>query len=269
MRSPTARNMLHSSAWRCCRRFRTRSSGNWRARGAGRASLRSKRSSAKATPGRASSSSRMGRSGSPGRVACSTPSTSGSASARWPISGAASCRGMRPWSPGPTPFVFPPRRSPGLADENHMLVLDTDGKILAGEGTPNSEFWIHARTYAARPDVGGVGHAHPPACLSLTPIGQPHRVVHNSGGPFLEGVPEYERIGLIRSRELGDALAGCLGGGLAVMMGGHGFTPGAAGRIRAYTREESELVRGQMNASVVTRAWEYYSIAAEQRPLGR
>ena len=201
--------------------------------------------------------------------------------------------------PGTSTFVFPTRRSPGLADENHMLVLDTDGKILAGEGTPNSEFWIHARTYAARPDVGGVVHAHPPACISLTQIGQPHRVVHNSGGPFLEGVPEYERIGLIRSRELGDALAGCLGGGLAVMMRGHGFTTaladvrsatvaacyleesadlqlrmlaaagGDAGRIRAYTREEAELVRGQMSASVVSRAWEYYSIAAEQRPLGR
>lgn len=200
--------------------------------------------------------------------------------------------------PGTNTFVFPTRRSPGLADEHNMLVLDTDGNILSGEGTPNSEFWIHARAYAARADVGGVVHAHPPACISLTQIGQPHRVVHNSGGPFLEGIPEYERIGLIRSRELGDALASRLGGGLAVMMRGHGFTTahadvrsatvaacyleesadlqlrmlaaagGDAGRIRAYTREEAELVRSQMSASVVSRAWEYYSIAAEQSALG-
>lgn len=200
--------------------------------------------------------------------------------------------------PGTNTFVFPTRRSPGLADENNMLVLDTDGNILAGHGTPNSEFWIHARTYSARPDVGGVVHAHPPACISLTQIGQPHRVVHNSGGPFIDGVPEYDRIGLIRSRELGDSLAGSLGGGIAVMMRGHGFTTahadvksatvtacyleesadlqlrmlaaagGDATRIRAYTREEAELVRGQMSASVVSRAWEYYSIAAEQRQLG-
>ena len=200
--------------------------------------------------------------------------------------------------PGTNRFVFPTRRSPGLADENRLLVLDVDGNILEGEGTPNSEFWIHARTYAARPDVGGVVHAHPPACISLTQIGQPHRVVHNSGGPFLDGVPEYERIGLIRSRELGDALAGRLGSGIAVMMRGHGFTTahaevksatvaacyleesadlqlrmlaaagGDAGRIRAYTREEAELVRGQMSESVVARAWEYYSAASEALPLG-
>ena len=200
--------------------------------------------------------------------------------------------------PGTNRFVFPTRRSPGLADEDRLLVLDTDGNILDGQGTPNSEFWIHARTYAARTDVGGVVHAHPHAAICLTQIGQPHRVVHNSGGPFIDGVPEYERIGLIRSRELGDALAARLAGGIAVMMRGHGFTTahadvrratvaacyleesaklqlsmlaaagGDASRIRAYTRAEGELVTTQMSEGVVSRAWEYYALAAEQLPLG-
>ena len=200
--------------------------------------------------------------------------------------------------PGTNTFIIPTRRSPGLADAHNLLVLDTDGKILSGEGTPNSEFWIHARTYAARPDVGGVVHAHPPASICLTQIGEPHRVVHNSGGPFIDGVPEYDRIGLIRSRELGDLLAGRLGAGIAVMMRGHGFTTahadvrsatvaacyleesaalqirmlaaagGDAGRIRTYTRAEAEVVRGQINENVVSRAWEYYSTAAAELPLG-
>ena len=65
--------------------------------------------------------------------------------------------------PGTDRFYISTRRSPGLAEESGLLVIDTDGKILAGEGTPNSEFWIHARIYAARPDVGSVVHAHPPA----------------------------------------------------------------------------------------------------------
>jgi len=200
--------------------------------------------------------------------------------------------------PGTDTFYFPTRRSPGFADENRLLVLDTDGKVLSGEGTPNSELWIHARVYAARPDVGGVVHAHPPACVCLTQIGQPHRVVHNQGGAFFSGVPEYERIGLIRSRELGDLLARKLGAGIAVMMRGHGITTahadvraatvaacfleesaglqlrmlaaagGDATRIRAYTREEAESVSDQISPSVVARAWEYYAAAAEQRPLG-
>ena len=200
--------------------------------------------------------------------------------------------------PGTNTFCFPTRRSPGLASANRLLVLDTEGRILAGKGTPNSELWIHARIYAARPDVGGVVHAHPPACICLTQIGQPHRVVHNQGGAFHAGVPEFERIGLIRTRELGDLLARRLGDGIAVMMRGHGITTAlpdvrtatvaacqleesagmqlrmlaAAGgdpaRIRVYTREEAESLSDQISPRVVERAWEYYSIAVEARPLG-
>src|SRR5206468_505636 len=94
--------------------------------------------------------------------------------------------------PGTDRFFFPTRRSPGLADENNLLVLDADGSLLEGSGQPNSELWIHARIYAARPDVGSVVHAHPLACIALTQIGQPHRVVHNSAGVFGDGLPEYE-----------------------------------------------------------------------------
>src|SRR5438876_9304537 len=105
--------------------------------------------------------------------------------------------------PGTDTFFMPTRRSPGLASASTLLVLDTEGKVLSGRGTPNSELWIHARTYAARPDVGGVVHAHPPACVCLTQIGQPQRVVHNQGRAVYADVPECERIVLIRPRELG------------------------------------------------------------------
>jgi L-fuculose-phosphate aldolase len=200
--------------------------------------------------------------------------------------------------PGTSTFYLPTRRSPGLADESDLLVLDTEGKKLAGQGEPNSEFWIHARVYAARPDVGGVVHAHPPGCVCLTQIGQPHRVVYNQGAPFFRGVPEYERIGLIRSRELGDLLAHRLGKGTAVMMRGHGITTaladvrtatvaacyleesanlqlrmlsaagGDAGRLRVYTSEEAEPLGDQIEERVARRAWEYYAAVAQSRPIG-
>jgi ribulose-5-phosphate 4-epimerase/fuculose-1-phosphate aldolase len=200
--------------------------------------------------------------------------------------------------PGTDTFLLPTRRSPGFADEHKLLVLDTDGKVRSGEGTPNSELWIHARAYAARPELGSVVHAHPPACVCLTQIGQPHRIVHNQGGAFLGGVAEYDRIGLIRTRELGDLLAASMGGSVAVMMRGHGITTAAADvrtatiaacfleesadlqlrmlasaggdatRIRAFTREEAERLSDQLSPGIVERAWEYYAALAEQRPLG-
>ena len=200
--------------------------------------------------------------------------------------------------PGTSTFLLPTRRSPGFADEDQLLTIDFEGNVLAGTGTPNSEHWIHGRAYAARADVMSVVHAHPPACVCLTQIGQRHRIVHNQGGAFADGVPEYDRIGLIRSRELGDLLAQHLGAHTAVMMRGHGITTvaadvrtatiaacfleesaslqlrmlaaagGDAGRIREYSPEEADRVRDQISKGIVDRAWEYCAAVAELRPLG-
>ena len=190
---------------------------------------------------------------------------------------------------GTNTFLIPTRRSPGLAQAADLLVIDTEGRIVSGEGEPNSEFWIHARIYAARADVGGVVHAHPPACVCLTGIGEPHRVVHNQGAIFAAGVPEYSRVGLVRSRELGDLLAQVIGKGHAAMMRGHGITTafadvrtatvaacyleesaalqlrmlsatgGDAARLRTFSAEESGPLADQIAGSVARRAWDYYA----------
>lgn len=200
--------------------------------------------------------------------------------------------------PGTQTFLLPTRRSPGMAHAEGLLVIDTEGRVVSGEGEPNSEFWIHARLYAARADVGGVVHAHPPACVCLTQVGQPHRVLHNQGAIFAAGVPEYGRVGLIRSRELGDLLAMTLGRGSAAMMRGHGITTafadirtatvaacyleesaalqlrmlaaagGDASRLRPFSAEESEPLRDQITGAVAGRAWEYFAAVAESLPLG-
>lgn len=200
--------------------------------------------------------------------------------------------------PGTNTFLLPTRRSPGLAEAGELLVIDTEGKLLEGDGEPNSEFWIHARLYAARADVGGIVHAHPPGCVCLTQIGEPHRVVHNQGGIFADGVPEYSRVGLIRSRELGDLLAKTLGAGNSAMMRGHGITTafadvrsatvaacyleesatlqlrmlaaagGDAAKIRAFTREEADSLRDQITGNVAKRAWDYFAAVAADNPLG-
>jgi L-fuculose-phosphate aldolase len=200
--------------------------------------------------------------------------------------------------PGTNTFLLPTRRSPGFAEADSLLVIDTEGRLVSGDGEPNSEFWIHARLYAARADVGGIVHAHPPACVCLTQIGEPHRVVHNQGGIFAAGVPEYSRIGLIRTRELGDLLAQTIGKGRAAMMRGHGITTAfadvraatvaacyleesaslqlrmlaAAGadasKIRVFTSEEAEALSDQIIGNVARRAWEYFAAVADELPIG-
>ena len=200
--------------------------------------------------------------------------------------------------PGTDTFLLPTRRSPGFADANALIVVDCDGNVRSGDGAPNSELWIHARIYAARPEIGGIVHAHPHACICISQIGAPFRIVHNQGGAFASGVAAFDEIGLIRTRELGDRLARTLGGSTAVIMRGHGITTaapdvrtatvaacfleesahlqlqmlGAAGgdstRIRAYSREEADRVSDQLSDPIVVRAWEYYAAVAEARPIG-
>ena len=200
--------------------------------------------------------------------------------------------------PGTNTFLLPTRRSPGLAEADELLVIDTEGRLVSGDGEPNSEFWIHARLYAAREDVGGVVHAHPPACVCLTQIGEPHRVVHNQGAIFAAGVPEYSRVGLIRTRELGELLAQVIGRGSSAMMRGHGITTafadvrtatvaacyleesaalqlrmlaaagGDASRLRVLSAEEAAPLADQIAGSVARRAWDYFAAVAARNPLG-
>jgi ribulose-5-phosphate 4-epimerase/fuculose-1-phosphate aldolase len=192
--------------------------------------------------------------------------------------------------PGTDTFLLPTRRSPRFAEARTLLVVDTDGKVVRGDGTPNSELWIHARIYAARAEIGGIVHAHPESCVCLTQLGEPHRVVHNQGGPFHERVAVFDEIGLIRTRALGDRLAQTLSGAnIAAMMRGHGITTacadvrtatvaalfleesaslqlrmlaaagGDASRIRAFTAEEAKRLDDQLGAAIVARAWDYFS----------
>jgi len=198
--------------------------------------------------------------------------------------------------PGTDTFLFPTRASPALARRERLLVLDLDGRKLEGDGDPNTELWIHARIYAARPDVDGVVHVHSPACVALGQIGEPLRMLHNSGAIFNDGVPMFDRVGLIRSRELGDAIATTLGSKRAMLLRGHGANladrdvraatvaaclleeaaeiqlralaaaGGRAEQLHAFSAEEASRAREEFDATgPMSRAWDYYVALAQNR----
>jgi ribulose-5-phosphate 4-epimerase/fuculose-1-phosphate aldolase len=200
--------------------------------------------------------------------------------------------------PGSDTFLIPTRASPALASSERLLLMDLEGQVLEGEGTPTSEFWIHARIYAARPDVGAAVHVHPPGCVVLSQLGETVRPLHNSAAA-LGPVAVYEPVGLIRSRRLGDEVAGVLGRGRAMLLRGHGANVVAAdvrqaavlaclleegaqlqlralaaaggdpSRLRFFDAAEQQLVAEQIDAAgPQARAWEYYSALAsgELRP---
>jgi ribulose-5-phosphate 4-epimerase/fuculose-1-phosphate aldolase len=182
-------------------------------------------------------------------------------------------------------FIFPPRMSPALVAIDNLLELDVEGNQLAGDGRPNTEFWIYARIYKARPDVQSVCHVHPPSCVVLSSLGETIRPMHASGAVFKNDVQVFDPITLIRTRELGDQVAATLGAHDAMLLRGHGVNVVAkdvrrvcvltlwmeeaanfqlrgmsAGKPRYFTSEELAVIYPQVSAEEVSnRAWEYFS----------
>ena len=190
--------------------------------------------------------------------------------------------------PGTDTFIFPPRLSPALVRKDNLLVLDAEGHQVSGDGRPNTEFWIHARIYKARPDVQSVCHVHPPNCVVLGSLGETIRPLHASGAIFRNNVGVFEPVTLIRTRELGDQVAATLGQYGAMLLRGHGVNVAdrdvrrvcvmtlwmeeaanyqlramAAGKPRYFTPEELEVVYPQVSGEDVSnRAREYFSSLA-------
>ena len=187
--------------------------------------------------------------------------------------------------PGTDTFIFPPRMSPALVRLDNLLVLDVEGNQLSGDGRPNTEFWIHARIYKARPDIQSVCHVHPPSCVVLGSLGETIRPLHASGAIFKDTVQVFDPITLIRTRELGDQVAATLGRHSAMLLRGHGVNVAdqdvrrvcvmtlwmeeaanyqlramSAGEPRYFTPVELEQMYKQVSGEEVSnRAWEYFS----------
>jgi len=182
--------------------------------------------------------------------------------------------------PGTGTYIFPPRMSPALVRRDNLLVLDVEGNQLSGDGRPNTEFWIHARIYKARPDVQAVCHVHPPSCVVLGSLGETIRPLHASGAVFKNNVQIFDRVTLIRTRELGDAVASTLGQHGAMLLRGHGvcvmtlwmeeaanyqLRAMSAGKPRYFTPEELETIYVQVSGEEVSnRAWEYFSSQGQE-----
>jgi len=56
-------------------------------------------------------------------------------------------------------------------------VMTLDGTVLAGHPTPSSEWKLHARTYAVRPDINSVIHLHPLTAVILDACGVAIRLI--------------------------------------------------------------------------------------------
>lgn len=126
---------------------------------------------------------------------------------------------------GKTPrFIMKPH-SVGLDEltPGNILTIDLDGNVVAGKARRHSEVFIHSEIYRAREDVGCVIHAHPPYAVALSGTGRPLRALSQAGALFYKSVALFDAtINLIRTPEMGAAVASALGPHRAVLLKNHG-----------------------------------------------
>lgn len=133
-------------------------------------------------------------------------------------------------------LITPSGIRPDTMTTDQIVKMDLNG-AWQGEWVPSSEWAIHARIYAARPDAGAVVHAHPDHCVALSCLRQAippfHYMVAGFGGTSVPCAP-YACFG---SLALADAVAETLGLTLtACLMANHGMVALAADLPGALSR---------------------------------
>jgi L-ribulose-5-phosphate 4-epimerase len=86
-----------------------------------------------------------------------------------------------------------------------VVIVRLDGRVVDGALRPTSELPLHTLTYARRPDVGGIVHAHSAAAMAVAAMGIPippilHGLIAACGGGIVTA--PYARGGTAEVAEL-------------------------------------------------------------------
>ena len=132
----------------------------------------------------------------------------------------------------PDRFLIARSMAPGLVTPADIMETDLDGVPVDPKGrNPYMERFIHSEIYRARPDVMAVVHSHSPAVIPFGVTKVPLRPVYHMASFLGAGAPVFEirevagpgSDMLIRTPELGRALAKTLGKAQVALMRGHGY----------------------------------------------
>jgi ribulose-5-phosphate 4-epimerase/fuculose-1-phosphate aldolase len=130
-----------------------------------------------------------------------------------------------------TRFLLARSMAPGLVTADDILEFDLDGNALDPRGrTLYVERFIHSEIYKAHPEIRAIVHSHSPSIIPFGVTDVLLRPIYHMSSFLGAGVPIFEirEAGglatdmLIRSPELGAALARRIGKSAVVLMRGHG-----------------------------------------------
>ncbi|MDY6045016.1 MAG: class II aldolase/adducin family protein [Peptoniphilus sp.] len=119
--------------------------------------------------------------------------------------------------------------------ERDLVILNTQGDVVAGEKKPSSEWQMHNAIYAEREDIHALVHTHSPYVSVVSTLGEglpPISYISASAGVGTIPLAPYERFG---TKELAEAAVRAMGDtSKAVILANHGLIAGGSTMSEAF-----------------------------------
>ena len=120
-----------------------------------------------------------------------------------------------------------------------MVIVDMEGRRLAGRRNVSSEIGMHLLIYRLRPDIRGIVHAHPPTATGFAAAGMPLNEPLVCEVVIGLGSIPLARYGTPGTPELTDALEPLIPSYDAILMSNHGVVAYGDTLDHAYMKMET------------------------------
>lgn len=190
--------------------------------------------------------------------------------------------------PGTSHILVTPKKPPGLAKEEELVIVDMQGKKVAGSATPLGEINMHLGIYRKRPDVGAICRFHSEMASVFGALNRTVRVIHALGYVLGPEIKVLESSDIRHTAEVTEEMGQLITDSWGIIFRGNGAATFGTNIIDACVRAMffEESARIQYKASVIGtpvylsaaemnrrnetywgmpeydvygRAWEYYS----------
>ena len=129
--------------------------------------------------------------------------------------------------------------SKGMMQPSDMVIVNLEGRRIAGKREASSEIGMHLLVYRLRPDVHAVVHAHPPTATGYAAAGMPLNQALCSEVVIALGTIPLAGYATPGTPELSHALAPLVPKYDAILMSNHGVVTYGQDLLFAYMRMET------------------------------
>lgn len=148
-------------------------------------------------------------------------------------------------------FVITPRISLALVEEQDLLTVNLEGRVVDGKHPAPFETPLHTAIMNKMPSMNAATRIHARVANMFSVTDRALEPVHSHGSFFSGGVPVFYKPDLILTQKLGEEVVAALGNKPAVLLRGNGQvtvgrTIAEAVMMAIYLEEAAEILAGAL-----------------------